>query len=95
MKYEFHPEALAEYHEASRYFAECQPGLELRFIEAVEHAIQLILESPRQSRRLRMRFDVVLPAFLLMPFFILLNRIMCSSLRSCTVGVSQVIGGIA
>jgi plasmid stabilization system protein ParE len=50
MKYEFHPEALAEYDEAARYFAGCQPGLELRFIEAVEHAVHQILESPEQWR---------------------------------------------
>jgi plasmid stabilization system protein ParE len=50
MRYEFHPEALAEYHDATHYFLERQPGLELRFIEEIEHAIHQILESPRQWR---------------------------------------------
>ena len=48
MRYEFHPEALAEYHEAARYYAGCQPGLELRFINAVEHAIGQIRKAPQQ-----------------------------------------------
>lgn len=39
MRYEFHPEALAEYGHAARYYADCQEGLELRFMAAVEHAI--------------------------------------------------------
>jgi toxin ParE1/3/4 len=50
MKYEFNPEALAEYKDAARYFAECQSGLELRFIEAVEQAVHQILASLRQWR---------------------------------------------
>ena len=37
MRFEFHPEALAEYENAARYYAGCQIGLELRFIAAVEH----------------------------------------------------------
>ncbi len=50
MRYEFHPEALAEYKEAAHYYAGCQNGLELRFIAAVEHAIQQILEAPERYR---------------------------------------------
>ena len=50
MKYEFHPDALAEYKDAASYYASCQPGLEQRFISAVEHAIQLISESPERWR---------------------------------------------
>ena len=46
MKLEFHPEALAEYEDAARYYSECQPGLEMRFIAAVEHAIQQITDAP-------------------------------------------------
>jgi len=34
MRFEFHPEALAENEDAARYYAECQNGLELRFIAA-------------------------------------------------------------
>ena len=50
MRYEFHPDALAEYEDAARYYAGCQEGLELRFIVAVEHAVQQILEAPERWR---------------------------------------------
>jgi len=50
MRFEFHPEALAEYEDAARYYSECQPGLELRFISAVEHVIQQILDTPESWR---------------------------------------------
>jgi len=46
MRFEFHPEALAEYEDAARYYAGCQFGLELRFIAAVERVIQQIIEAP-------------------------------------------------
>jgi len=48
VRYEFHPEALAEYEDAAHYYAGCRDGLELRFIAAVEHAIQQILEAPKR-----------------------------------------------
>jgi plasmid stabilization system protein ParE len=50
MRYEFHPEALEEYKEAALYYAERDPGLGLRFIEAVEQTIQRILEAPNRWR---------------------------------------------
>jgi len=46
MRYKFHPDALAEYRETAFYYADCRRGLELRFIESVEAAIQLILDTP-------------------------------------------------
>jgi hypothetical protein len=46
MRFEFHLEALAEYEDAARYYSECQMGLEIRFIAAVEYAIQQILDAP-------------------------------------------------
>ncbi len=46
MKYEFHPEALTEFEGAAIYYAEKQPGLELRFIASVEASIQRIIERP-------------------------------------------------
>jgi plasmid stabilization system protein ParE len=46
MRFEFHPEALAEYENAARYYAGCQKGLELRFIAAVEHVVQQIVDAP-------------------------------------------------
>ncbi len=50
MRFEFHPEALEEYHEAGRYYASQQSGLDLRFILCVEEAIDLILEDPFRWR---------------------------------------------
>jgi toxin ParE1/3/4 len=48
MRFEFHPEALSEYEDAARYYVNCQPGLELRFMSAVEHVIQQIVEAPER-----------------------------------------------
>ena len=51
MRYEFHPEALDEYEDAARYYASCQDGLELRFIEHVERAFRQVSEAPMRWRR--------------------------------------------
>ena len=51
MRYEFHPEALDEYDEAAFYYARKEPGLDLRFIVSVEHAIDSILQEPTRWRR--------------------------------------------
>ncbi len=48
MRYEFHPDAFTEYEEAAQYYAGCQEGLEFRFIAAVEHAVQQIIEDPKR-----------------------------------------------
>jgi toxin ParE1/3/4 len=50
MRYDFHPEALAEYNEAARYYAEQQFDLGLRFIASVERAIELVVEAPTRWR---------------------------------------------
>ena len=50
MRHEFHPEAFEEFEEAAHYYADCQEGLELRFVAAVESAIRRILESPGRWR---------------------------------------------
>jgi toxin ParE1/3/4 len=50
MRYEFHPEALDEYDAAGHYYAQRQPGLDLRFIVNVEETIQRILEDPHRWR---------------------------------------------
>lgn len=50
MRWEFHPQALEEYREATLYYAERDPALATRFIEAVEDAIRRILESPERWR---------------------------------------------
>lgn len=50
MTWDFHPEALSEYEEAARYYAECEEGLELRFILAIESALREIVRSPERWR---------------------------------------------
>jgi plasmid stabilization system protein ParE len=50
MRYRFHPEALEEYQKATLYYAERDPALALRFVEAVEDAIGRILEAPERWR---------------------------------------------
>jgi toxin ParE1/3/4 len=50
MRYEFHPEALQEYQEAALHYANRDAALALRFIEAVEDAIQRILVGPARWR---------------------------------------------
>ena len=50
MRYEFHPEALAEYEAATLYYAERDPAVGQRFIAAVEDAIDRILDSPTRWR---------------------------------------------
>jgi plasmid stabilization system protein ParE len=50
MRHEFHPEALAEYEAAARYYAERDPAMGQRFIEAVEDAIERIRDSPTRWR---------------------------------------------
>ncbi len=50
MKFKFHPEALAEYEDAARYYGKCQRGLELRFIGCVERTIRQIVQTPDRWR---------------------------------------------
>ena len=50
MKVEFHPEALDEFEDAARYYFDCQPGLELRFIAGVESVLSQISETPMRWR---------------------------------------------
>ena len=48
MRWEFHPEALAEYDRAARYYAGRDPALALEFIAAVEDVIARVLEGPER-----------------------------------------------
>ena len=50
MNFEFHPEALDEYQEASRYYAERDPQLARRFIQSVEDAIGRVIDTPDRWR---------------------------------------------
>ena len=51
MRWDFHPEALEEYNAAGFYYARKESGLDLRFIIAVENAIETILQDPLRYRR--------------------------------------------
>ena len=51
MRHEFHPEASVEFDDAAAYYARCQQGLELRFLDAVEEAIHRICLSPELWRK--------------------------------------------
>ena len=50
MRYDFHPEALQEYRQATTWYAQREPRVALEFVEAVEDAIKRILESPTRWR---------------------------------------------
>lgn len=50
MKLEFHPEALFELEAAADYYADCQKGLEVRFIDAVNSAINRAFDAPERWR---------------------------------------------
>jgi toxin ParE1/3/4 len=48
MKYVFHPEALAEYSDAVRYYSEQKTEIAQGFINAIKNAIFRIKESPER-----------------------------------------------
>ncbi|WP_216893004.1 type II toxin-antitoxin system RelE/ParE family toxin [Nocardia alni] len=50
MRIEFHPAALVEFQEASHHYAEKRPGLENRFIDAIQSVLARIAEAPRRHR---------------------------------------------
>jgi plasmid stabilization system protein ParE len=50
MRYEFHPDAVDEYEDAARYYADCQDGLELRFIDCVQSALSQVSQAPTRWR---------------------------------------------
>lgn len=48
MRLEFHPQALAEFDEAARYYEERQSGLGVRFYASVETTLRNIVATPMQ-----------------------------------------------
>ena len=50
MRYEFHPEALEEYGEATRWYAERELALAFRFIDSVEDAVSRVVKAPTRWR---------------------------------------------
>ena len=67
--YQLHPEALQEIDEAAAFYKERQPGLEKRFLEALQDTIARIRRNPllyrrvegeiRKSRLLRFPYGVI------------------------------------
>lgn len=51
MRFEVHPEALAEYQDAASYYAACQEGLELRFMDCVESTVRKAVTAPERWRK--------------------------------------------
>ena len=88
MTHEFHPEALEEYREAAVHYSERDPGLALRFIEAVEETIQKILEAPTRWRVIDEEFAAVSPVSFHSEFSILRNRTSSSLWQLCTAAVN-------
>lgn len=60
MRWEFHPEALEEYREATLYYAERDPALGRRYVEAVEDAIAEFSNRRNVAGSLMRISDVVL-----------------------------------
>ena len=50
MNFRFHADASTEYERDIRYYKKRQPGLQHRFVAAVEEAIRRILEHPERWR---------------------------------------------
>ena len=50
MRFDFHPEALAEYQQAAQFYASCKDDLDLRFINSVEQSIRRIVKHPELHR---------------------------------------------
>jgi toxin ParE1/3/4 len=51
MKFEFHPEAERELHEAAAYYEASVPGLGDRFGDEVERVITLVLDHPEMGAK--------------------------------------------
>lgn len=49
----FHPEAEDEFHNIANYYEAHQPGLGLRFIDAIESGLRQIERSPNTWRRIK------------------------------------------
>jgi toxin ParE1/3/4 len=50
MRHEFHLEAFEEFQDAAHYYADCQEGLDGRFVAAVESTIRDIKKAPERWR---------------------------------------------
>ena len=59
MRYEFHPEALEEYRQATVWYAEREQNLALQFVAAVEDAIQQAIDAPFPATTAELRLQKV------------------------------------
>ena len=50
MRFEFHPEALAEFRAAAEHYESQQRGLGSRFVNAIDAAVTRIAEAPESGR---------------------------------------------
>lgn len=50
MRYDFHPEALEEYKQATLWYAERDRTVAIRFVTCIEDAIQRVVDSPKRWR---------------------------------------------
>ena len=50
MRYDFHPEALEEYHAATDWYRSRDPELALRFVTEVENAVTQVSHAPNRWR---------------------------------------------
>ena len=50
MHYKFHPEALAEYREATLWYTNRERPVGAKFVTAIEEAIQRVVEAPSRWR---------------------------------------------
>lgn len=50
MRYKFHPDALAEYREAARWYANRERPVGAKFLAAIEDTIQRVVEAPTRWR---------------------------------------------
>lgn len=95
MRYEFHPEARAEYLAAVARYEDRQSGLGTRFMIEIEDAIQRVVQAPSRWRNIRGDVRRCLahkfPYGVLYPW----NRIMCWYLPSCITVANRTIGIIA
>lgn len=93
MRGEFHPEALAEFRDAGRFYTGCQEGLGLRFHACVESALKRITDDPARFRLFE--DDIRRCLVHVFPYAVLYSvEPSFSSLRSCTAADNRTTGAI-
>ena len=92
--YQFHPEALIEADDAALFYQKQQPGLETRFLEALEDAITRIRRNPLLYRRID--GEIRKCRLLRFPYGVTVSKkIILRLLRLCTSEDNPAIGSYA